>query len=80
MAKVTDDPEEAHRLVAIGAPAVLVGRDGGALAKAMARCGADGQGCLLGVVVGDLSDQAVAAAAEEMAGELFGWADPGLRT
>ena len=89
--KVTDNREEAARLVASGAPVVLVGPDAEALGRAMAsegaagaRGGDTGSGvvvaggsagrCLLAVLVGDLSDPSVAAAAEEMAAELFPWA------
>lgn len=35
----------------------------------------DAQTCLLGVLVGDLADPAVAAAAAEMASELWPWAE-----
>lgn len=86
--KVTDNREEAARLVASGAPVVLVGPDAGALGSAMAwhamagALGNDAGGgvggaggragrCLLAVLVGDLSDPSVAAAAKEMAAELF---------
>jgi hypothetical protein len=89
--KVTDNREEAVRLVASGAPVVLVGPDAEALGRAMAShatasalggdsgagvAGAGGSAgrCLLAVLVGDLSDPSVAAAAEEMAAELFPWA------
>ena len=89
--KVTDNREEAARLVASGAPVVLVGPDAEALGRAMASQGAVGARggdsrsgvvaaggsagrCLLAVLVGDRSDPSVAAAAEEMAAELFAWA------
>jgi hypothetical protein len=74
-AKVTEVPEEAARLVAQGTPVVLVGEDAGALGEAVA--GAQDQGSherLLGVMVGGPSSPATAAAAAEMAGELWPWA------
>jgi len=97
MTGVTDDPEEAARLVAEGSPVVLVGQDAEALGRLVASLGGGGAGgeavggeavggeagggeavgrrqCLLGVLVGDLSDPAVANAAVEMARELWPWA------
>jgi hypothetical protein len=75
---VTNDPEEAARLVALGSPVVLVGKDEEVLATALARCTDRGQReRFLGVMVGDPDDQGVAAAALEMAGELWRWAEQG---
>jgi hypothetical protein len=74
-AKVTDVPEEALRLVAQATPVVLVGEDAAALGEAVAGApDRDGRECLLGVMVGDPSSPGTAAAAAEMAGELWPWA------
>jgi len=74
-ANVTDVPEEASRLVAQAAPVVLVGEDAAALGEAVAAApDRDGQECLLGVMVGDPRSPGTAAAAAEMAGELWPWA------
>ncbi|MDA8303029.1 MAG: hypothetical protein M0005_16155 [Actinomycetota bacterium] len=76
MAEVTNDPEEAARLVAGGTPVVLVGPDALALGRfAASVTGTAGNGtagkCLLAVLVGDLSDPAVSGAASQMAAELW---------
>ena len=73
-ARVVGDPAEAARVVAGGAPVVLVSEDASALGAAVASA-ADNSGRerLLAVMVGDLSDPAVLAAAEEMANELWPW-------
>ena len=72
---MTDNAEVAGASVAEGKPAVLVGGDAVALGEALA--GAPDRGSherLLAVMVGDPSDAATAAAAAEMAGELWPWA------
>ena len=77
MAKVTNDPEEAARLVAGGTLVVLVGPDAlalGRLAAGTAGTASTAGKCLLAVLVGDLSDPAVSEAASEMATELWPWA------
>ena len=74
MAKVTDDPEEAARLVAGGTPVVLVGPDALALGRFAASTASTAGKCLLAVLVGDLSDPAVSEATSEMATELWPWA------
>jgi hypothetical protein len=72
---VTDSAETAYRLVAEGTPVVLVGEDAGALGEALAGApDRDNHERLLGVMVGDASGPATAAAAAEMAGELWPWA------
>ena len=74
MTKVTNDPEEAARLVAGGTPVVLVGPDALALGRFAASTSGTAGKCLLAVLVGDLSDPAVSEAASEMATELWPWA------
>jgi hypothetical protein len=72
---VTEVPEEAARLVAQGTPVVLVGEDAAALGEAVAGAqDRDSHERLLGVMVGGPSSPATAAAAAEMAGELWPWA------
>jgi hypothetical protein len=71
-AKVTVRPAEALAAVEAGSPVVLVGPDSGALG-AVVRGAADrhGRERLLAAMVGDPDDPAVAAAAQEMAAELW---------
>jgi len=77
-AKVTNDPNEGSDFVAKGTPTVLVGEDAAALGQAIVAAPQDGGGrCLLAVMIGDLGDPVVAAAAAEMAGELWPWAGTG---
>jgi hypothetical protein len=74
-AKVTESAEVAGESVAEGKPVVLVSEDAVALGEALA--GAPDRGCherFLAVMVGDPSGAATAAAAGEMAGELWPWA------
>jgi hypothetical protein len=74
---VTGAREEASRLVAEGLPVVLVGEDASALGEAVAAApDGDGHERLLGVMVGDPSSPGTAAAAAEMAAELW----PPVRT
>ena len=74
-ARVVGDPAEAARIVAGGSPVVLVSRDPSALSAAVASAPDDaGRERLLAVMVGDLEDPGVVAAALEMAGELWPWA------
>jgi hypothetical protein len=86
MAAVTDDPVEATRLAARSTAVVLVGKDAAALAHFVVPAageGSQGNGrvageperCLVGVLVGELADPEVAAAAAEMAAELWPWAE-----
>jgi hypothetical protein len=71
-AKVTADTTEAALLVAAGRPVVLVSPDAAALGQVLARAPDRDQGrLLLAVMVGDLGEPAVAAAAAEMAAELW---------
>jgi hypothetical protein len=75
-AKVTADPEEASRLVAGGTPVVLVGEDGERLGRGLCRSPDEGRReRLLGVMVGPPGAPDVAAAALEMASELWPWSD-----
>jgi len=74
-AKVTDSAETASGLAADGTPVVLVGEDAAVLGEALATApDRDAHERLLGVMVGDPSGAATAAAAAEMAGELWAWA------
>ena len=74
-AKVTDSAEAASGLAADGTPVVLVGEDAAVLGEALATApDRDAHERLLGVMVGDPSGAATAAAAAEMAGELWAWA------
>ena len=76
-AKVTAHPAEASHLVAGGTPAVLVGEDAGALGRLLPGYPDEaGHQRLLALMVGDPADPAVAAAAHEMAAELWPWAGP----
>jgi hypothetical protein len=61
--------------VAEGTPVVLVGDEAGSLGEAVAGSpDAHSHERLLAVMVGDRADPATAAAAAEMAGELWPWA------
>ena len=72
---MTDRAEVASRLAADGTPVVLVGEDAAALGEALVVApDRDAHERLLGVMVGDPSGPATAAAAAEMAGELWPWA------
>jgi hypothetical protein len=74
-AKVTGKADQASRLVAEGEPVVLVGDDAAALGQALAGASdRDSHERLLAVMVGDRSDPGTAAAAVEMASELWPWA------
>ena len=80
-AKVTSNYQEALRSVAEGTPVVLVGEDATSLGQLLP--GAPDEASrerLLAVLVGDPADPAVAAAAAEMAGELWPWAAPAGRS
>jgi hypothetical protein len=77
-AKVSQDVAEAARLVTEGTPVVLVGEDAARLGEAvLASPDEAGHKRLLAVMVGDLSDSSVEAAAAEMASELWPWAAQG---
>jgi hypothetical protein len=72
---VTESAEVASRLAAEGTPVVLVGEDAAALGEVLAGApDRDNHERLIGVMVGDPSHPATAAAAAEMAGELWPWA------
>jgi hypothetical protein len=72
---VTDSVEAASRLAADGTPVVLVGEDAAVLGEALAGApDRDNHERLLAVMVGDPSGAATAAAAAEMASELWPWA------
>jgi hypothetical protein len=72
---VTDNVETASALTAGGTAVVLVGEDAAVLGDALAGApDRDAHERLLGVMVGDPSGPATAAAAAEMAGELWPWA------
>jgi hypothetical protein len=72
---VTDNAETASALAAGGTAVVLVGEDAAVLGDALAGApDRDAHERLLGVMVGDPSGPATAAAAAEMAGELWPWA------
>jgi hypothetical protein len=74
-AKVTESAEVASRLAAGGTPVVLVGGDAVVLGEALAGApDKDNHERLVGVMVGDPAHPATAAAAAEMAGELWPWA------
>jgi hypothetical protein len=74
-AKITECPGEASRLAAEGTPALLVGGDAAALGEVVAVApDRDSHERLLAVMVGDPSSPGTAAAAAEMAGELWPWA------
>jgi hypothetical protein len=78
LAKVTSDLDEAARTIGAGQPVVLVGKDAEALGAAVAAAPDQGRyERLLALVVGDPDDPAVMLAAEEMAGELWPWANAG---
>jgi hypothetical protein len=80
-AKVTGDADEAVQAVEAGTPVVLVGEDAGSLGEAILSAPDQGRReRLLAVVVGDPADPAVILAAEEMAGELWQWAEKGCET
>jgi hypothetical protein len=71
-AKVTSDYQEALRLVAEGTPVVLVGEDAASLGQRLSSAPDEAsRERLLAVLVGEPADPAVAAAAQEMAGELW---------
>lgn len=76
---VCPDAEALGRFVAsVGGPGGGAGQaTTGAVAGKSPDAGVagDAQTCLLGVLVGDLADPAVAAAAAEMASELWPWAE-----
>jgi hypothetical protein len=73
---VTLDVDEAIRTVQQGGPVVLVGSDAAALGKVVLSAPDQrGHERLLAVVVGDPEDPAVILAADEMAGELWQWAE-----
>ena len=75
-AEVTNDCRKAAKLAAEGSPVVLVASGPAMLAGALA-ASADrgGRERFLAVMVGDLADPSVAAAAAEMAAELWPWAE-----
>jgi hypothetical protein len=75
---VTADPGAAARMAAEGLPVVLVSTDATVLGAALASAPDEaGRERWLAVMVGDLEDPAVMAAAQEMAGELWPWAGTG---
>lgn len=71
---MTADQDEALRTVAAGSPVVLVAADAQSLGTLLAGApDREQRERLLAVMVGDLGDPAVAAAAAEMAAELWPW-------
>lgn len=73
---MTKGPAGISGFVANLTPTVLVGADAARLGRVLSAVPRDGQ-CLVGAMVGDPDDPVVAAAAAEMAGELWPWAGPG---
>ena len=72
---MTDSAEAASGLAADGTPVVLVGEAAAVLGEALAAApDRDAHERLRGVMGGDPSGAATAAAAAEMAGELWAWA------